>query len=656
MASPLPTPPRPRVALRPLWRAAGWGVLALACLYGVALVALSRPAAEAALRRRILAGLRASVGDVTLGPDVHVSPLLRVSFGPLAIAGARPGAPPVLRVERIEARPRLLALLAGRAELASVRMTGVRVEAGRSGRSLLELGERLRGPPARRGAVPARAPAAAAPEPAPEADEAAPWPSVQARALVIAFVLGGKTVELGPIDAHLSRARGDGEERLRADLRLPGGGTATVDARREASGWRATLGVRHLGPAAIPEALGAGAVSLREGTLSLDATLDAAPDLSRLGGRAVLAVEGASVAGERIGAEPLGPISATAEGDVAWEGAERRVSLSGGRVVLFGAIPAAVSGQARLGPGLPFELSVRLDRLDFAAAVAALPAALGLPPEAPRPAGTLDAHLDLAGPLLAPAAWTVDAGLDLSRMRDAARRAPPVALRAPFVHRPEVEHGTPPEILVGPRNPAFVPLASLPQHVIRAVTASEDAGFYGHSGFEFEELRNAFAASAERGRLVRGGSTISQQLAKNLYLSREKTLARKVREAALTVALEATVPKARLLEIYLNVAEWGPGLWGIGPAARHWFGVPAAELTPRQAAFLATVIPNPVRFHFMWARGAPTEAWDQRVDELLLKMAAQQVLDPDALDAALVEPLAFARPGAAVGPGATPAP
>ncbi|MFY3745219.1 transglycosylase domain-containing protein [Anaeromyxobacter sp. Red801] len=655
MASPSPTPSRPRLALRPLWRAAAWGALALACLYGVALVALSRPAAEAALRRRILAGLRASVGDVTLGPDVHVSPLLRVSFGPLVIAGARPGAPPVLRVERVEARPRLLALLAGRAELASVRMTGVRVEAGRSGRSLLELGERLRGSPSRRAAAPARAPSPAAPEPPQDADEA-PWPSVQVRDLVVAFALHGRYVELGPLDARLARDRGDGEERLRADLRLPGGATAAVDARREPSGWRVTLGVRHLGPAAIPEALGAEAVSLRDGTLSLDATLDAAPDLSRLGGRAVLAVEGATVAGERIGAEPLGPISATAEGDVAWQGAERRVSLSGGRVVLFGAIPAAVSGGARLGPGLPFELSVRLEKLDFAAAVAALPPALGLPPEAPRPAGTLDAHLDLAGPLLAPAAWTLDAGLDLARMREAARRAPPVALRAPFVHRPEVERGTPPEILVGPRNPDFVPLASLPQHVIRAVTASEDAGFYGHSGFEFEELRNAFAAAAERGRLVRGGSTISQQLAKNLYLSREKTLARKVREAALTVALEATVPKARLLEIYLNVAEWGPGLWGIGPAARHWFGVPAAELTPRQAAFLATVIPNPVRFHFMWARGAPTEAWDQRVDELLLKMAAQQVLDPDALDAALVEPLAFARPGAALGPGAAPAP
>jgi membrane peptidoglycan carboxypeptidase len=150
--------------------------------------------------------------------------------------------------------------------------------------------------------------------------------------------------------------------------------------------------------------------------------------------------------------------------------------------------------------------------------------------------------------------------------------------------------------------------------------------------------------------VVRGASTITQQLAKNLFLSREKTLARKVREAALTIALEATVPKQRLLEIYLNVAEWGPGLWGIGPAARHWFGKDARELTPREAVFLASVIPNPVRYHVMWERGATTEAWDQRVNEVLLKLTSQGVLTDDQLVAALDQPLVFARREAVAAP------
>jgi membrane peptidoglycan carboxypeptidase len=195
--------------------------------------------------------------------------------------------------------------------------------------------------------------------------------------------------------------------------------------------------------------------------------------------------------------------------------------------------------------------------------------------------------------------------------------------------------------VVGAEDPDFVPIAELPVHVIRAVTTSEDGGFFGHQGFDFEELRNALAGGAEAGRIVRGGSTITQQLAKNLYLGREKTFTRKVREAAITVALEATVPKERLLEIYLNVIEWGPGLRGIGPAARHWFGKDARELTPIEAAFLASVIPNPTRYHYMYDRGAVTEAWRRRVDDVLFKMALHGVIGDDDLARALAEQVVF---------------
>jgi len=179
--------------------------------------------------------------------------------------------------------------------------------------------------------------------------------------------------------------------------------------------------------------------------------------------------------------------------------------------------------------------------------------------------------------------------------------------------------------------------------VVRAVTTSEDAGFFAHAGFDFDELRNALAAGAEAGRVVRGGSTISQQLAKNLYLTRERTLARKVREAVITVGLEATVPKARLLEIYLNVIEWGPGIHGIGPAARHWFGKDVRDLSPGEAAFLASVIPNPVRYHGMLARGEPSPTWRERVDALLLRMSEQGALSDDELLRALDQPILFAR-------------
>jgi len=187
--------------------------------------------------------------------------------------------------------------------------------------------------------------------------------------------------------------------------------------------------------------------------------------------------------------------------------------------------------------------------------------------------------------------------------------------------------------------------------VVRAVTTSEDAGFYGHQGFDFDELKNAAAAGLAAGKLQRGGSTITQQLAKNLFLSRDRTLVRKAREALLTVALEGTVPKARLLEIYLNVIEWGPGLHGIGPAARHYFAVDARALTPRQACFLAAIVPSPLRSGAAVAAGRPPALWANRIDALLLKLQQASVISDEQLGDALDEPLAFrgqdAPPGAA---------
>jgi penicillin-binding protein 1A len=643
-------------AIRPArrgWLIASTALAVVAAVYGGALVLLSRPQIEAALRERILVALAARLGAVTLGPDVHVDPLLRVSFGPMTVAASRPGDPPVVRIERVKVRPSLSGLLSGRVEAASVRLYGVRIEAGRSGRAVLALAERLRRPLAGR-AIP---PPADRPRAAVEAAGAPPAlagtedddPSIHVRDLVVAFPLGELEVEAGPFDALLQRDRGRSPdaERMRAEVRLPGGGVAAVTLRRVPAGWHAEGRISDLGPKAIPAPLRTGPIELAGGTLSFQITGDADAGLGRARARARISAQRVALAGERIGAEPLGPLSLDAEGELTWDGDERRVALHGGTVRL-GRVPISVSGQVRLGAGFPFDLSVRADGVDFAAATAALPPSIGLPAEAPHPTGTLDARVDLSGPLSAPAAWSIDAALDLSRLREASRRAPPVTLRAPFVHRPEVDRGSPPVLVVGPRSPDFVPIADLPPHVVRAVTASEDAGFFGHDGFDFEELRIAFAQGAERGRLVRGGSTITQQLAKNLYLSREKTFARKVREAVVTVALEATVPKQRLLEIYLNVAEWGPRLWGIGPAARHWFGVEARDLTPRQAAFLATIIPNPVRFHSMWSRGAPSEGWDQRVNDLLLKLNAQGVLDDEALLAALSEALSFAQPDGAV--------
>jgi monofunctional biosynthetic peptidoglycan transglycosylase len=139
----------------------------------------------------------------------------------------------------------------------------------------------------------------------------------------------------------------------------------------------------------------------------------------------------------------------------------------------------------------------------------------------------------------------------------------------------------------------WVPLSHISPHLQRAVIISEDASFYHHDGFDWEGIREAAVRNLEEGKLQRGGSTITQQLAKNLYLSTEKNLLRKVNEALITWSLEQRLTKQRILELYLNVVEWGRHVYGAEAAARHHFGKSAKDLSPDEAALLTAILPAP---------------------------------------------------------------
>ncbi|MFN7753044.1 MAG: monofunctional biosynthetic peptidoglycan transglycosylase [Pseudomonadota bacterium] len=160
----------------------------------------------------------------------------------------------------------------------------------------------------------------------------------------------------------------------------------------------------------------------------------------------------------------------------------------------------------------------------------------------------------------------------------------------------------------------WVPYERISVHLKRAVIVAEDDRFVDHEGFDWKAIQKALEQNLQQGRVVRGGSTISQQLAKNLFLSDARTPARKVQEAAITLMLEQAMTKRRILEIYLNVIEWGDGVFGAEAAARHYFGVGAAQLTPEQAARLAAMVPNP-RFYDR-NRGS---GWLSRYSEIILQ-------------------------------------
>lgn len=142
----------------------------------------------------------------------------------------------------------------------------------------------------------------------------------------------------------------------------------------------------------------------------------------------------------------------------------------------------------------------------------------------------------------------------------------------------------------------WVPYERISANLKRAVVAAEDAKFSEHEGFDWEGIQKALEKNQKKGRIVAGGSTISQQLAKNLFLSASKTPWRKAQEAVITLMLEAVLDKRRILEIYLNVVEWGNGVFGAEAAARHYYGTSAAQVSAEQAARLAVLLPNPRKF------------------------------------------------------------
>jgi monofunctional biosynthetic peptidoglycan transglycosylase len=155
----------------------------------------------------------------------------------------------------------------------------------------------------------------------------------------------------------------------------------------------------------------------------------------------------------------------------------------------------------------------------------------------------------------------------------------------------------------------------------RAIVAAEDAKFLDHEGFDWEGIQKAYEKNLKKGKIVSGGSTISQQLAKNLFLSGERTWWRKGEEAVITVMIETVMTKRRILEIYLNVIEWGNGVFGAEAAANHHFNTSAANLSAEQAAQLAAMVPSPRRY----SAGSDTPYLQKRAEIILSRMNSAAV-------------------------------
>ncbi len=288
-------------------------------------------------------------------------------------------------------------------------------------------------------------------------------------------------------------------------------------------------------------------------------------------------------------------------------------------------------------PSVDLALGVR--QLKFGrllgAAGLAVPESLGVAPGGSHDLGSATIEVHVRGRAAEPAALVVTQKINFSPPRP----MPPAIsrLRGDFVFRSNGGAFPHRPIDVSPSSPDFIALQDVPPLFVRTLLLAEDAGFYGHRGIDLRELPSALVTNWSRESAARGASTITQQLAKNLFLSRDKEVGRKLQELAITFLLESALGKDRILEIYLNIIEWGTELRGLRPAAHHYFGCEPQALTLAQMAFLVAIIPGPIKYQRSFARGTPGPGLRLLIDNLLAKLRSVDAIGEEEYQRALSE-------------------
>jgi hypothetical protein len=216
-------------------------------------------------------------------------------------------------------------------------------------------------------------------------------------------------------------------------------------------------------------------------------------------------------------------------------------------------------------------------------------------------------------------------------------------LLAPFEHEVEHRPGDSLSFVVGPEEEDFALYSEIPSHVVNAFLTTEDGAFFRHKGFIVSQFRAALSRNLGKGGFRLGASTISMQMVKNVLLTHEKTLARKLQELFLVWYLERVLTKERIMEIYLNAIEFGPGIYGIGRAAKYYFHKEVSEITPLEAAFFAVMLPSPKRRYVQYCDGKMKPKWRRKMHRVLRRMVRRNRLTQEEYDPFIDKEIAFDR-------------
>jgi hypothetical protein len=378
-----------------------------------------------------------------------------------------------------------------------------------------------------------------------------------------------------------------------------------------------------------------GRVDLRTSTDALRFHVDMGARGARLGALADNAADEAQLGD---------PTDVTIRFDGTWRRTEGTIEIPDVHATLAGATLSGSIALRNVDTDPIVDLALGARHLDFAQLLStsglAVPESLGMARGGARDLGSATIDVRVRGRPADPASLSVSQKINFRPPR----QMPPaiVRLRGDFIFRSEDGPGPHRPIDVSLASPDFIALRDVPPLFVRTLLLAEDTGFYGHRGIDLRELPAALLTNWSRGGAARGASTITQQLAKNLFLSRERQLGRKLQELAITFLLESALSKNRILEIYLNIIEWGPELRGLRPAARHYFGCEPGALTPAEMAFLVAIIPGPIKYQSSFAHGTPGPGLRSLIDELLAKLRSVHAIGEEEYLRALDEPIVVA--------------
>jgi hypothetical protein len=341
-------------------------------------------------------------------------------------------------------------------------------------------------------------------------------------------------------------------------------------------------------------------------------------------------VSGVVIDHRRLAAEPV-PVDGHVDAQAALVEHEGRTFLDITKATFrHEQITVGVSAHAQLEGGLPSRgaVSVIMPRTSCVGAITSLPLPFRSSLAGFDASGTVAASLAVRFDMAEPEATALDVTVDVDdcKVLVEPNRSNAVALRSAWDHSfPDGSSGR-----VGPGQPDWVPLRRLPSHVINAFVAAEDGQFFKHPGFDLNQIERSLAIDLGQQKFVRGGSTISQQLVKNVFLDGRRNFARKLQEAVLTWRLEAHLDKREIIERYVNIVELGEGVFGIGPAAEHWFGKDPSRLGVREAAFLAAMTPAPQTISKrLRASGGVDARMMHRIQVVLRSMRLHRLLDDE---------------------------